>query len=275
MLVNRTPRRAIALLSLSRPIAVLVAVLVIAVAPRSAVAAPGEISVTPLYAGKADERGGDLISGDFSPPENSLLVMITVGIDDDYDVRQMEPVHNLPGRFSEQLQLSMTASSRIAAKVWTLPVGVSSLAGAGFTYPGGQSVKGRILMLFAVTGHDPSAPIGLHVTNAAIGDTDGAMTLPGAPDARSLVIAGRLLDVDANQGGAAIPAPGWTALGDESVYERAGLAVQYRVGVTSPAISWADVNAAKATNQQCGGFAIEIRAAALPPSDSVAGKEAK
>jgi hypothetical protein len=230
-----------------------------AVAPGAVVGEPGSTALTPIFVGKMGEGGGNFVSPDFVLRDDGLLVMITFGVEDAFDVSKMVPQHNLGGVFTERLTLYLTGSSHVAAKVWTIPVAKGARGAAGFGYQGGQSVKGRILMLFAITGHNAASPIGLTVTAPAIGDGDGAMALPGKPDARSIVVAGRILDVDAKQDAAAVPGKGWTAIGDESIFERAGLQVQYRIGGGSPAIAWGAVNANKATNQQCGGFAIEIK----------------
>jgi hypothetical protein len=129
-----------------------------------------------------------------------------------------------------------------------------------------------MLQVFVITGHDMLAPIGATgAQNSPIDTTTGLVTLSAAPLLTSAVLHARTLNWSsgANIPGATAGAE-WWKLTDDAITLWQALAVQERIGSTSPACAFTDIDTNAVTETFSMAVAIEIKAAgasmaSLPP----------
>ena len=199
----------------------------------------------------------------FTPSNNSLLVVV-LGIA--YAGTSATPtnatvVDSAGLTWTRQLEVSASAANEAALQVWTAPV----TTGVSMTITvdeGADSVYAYFVDVVDYTGYDTSSPIGASVTNTALSEPTGPMTLSAAPASTSEVIAARVHNAAAIGFTAATPGSGWTELYDQFPYTGgAGMESQVRGGSTSTSIAWTNVNTTPVTAEQLIGLAIEIKQA--------------
>lgn len=203
-------------------------------------------------------------TGAFTPAGNALLVAVFWAIDDGLDARINETISDsLGGVWTKRISGGNHADAYNGLHLWTRPVTTGALMTVAANITSG-GMHAKQLHILEITGHDSAAPIGAAVAVADIGNTTGAMALPSAPAASSVVLAARCLAVDDGQTASATPGSGWSEHYDLTSPDRGGLQTQSRFGSTSTAIAWGAVNAGGAANLGCSGMAIEVKAAGVP-----------
>lgn len=230
--------------------------------------------------GSGNFGAGAFTTNAFTPPDNSLLVVMVQAIENG-GVDPLLADLTISGgglTFANQVQVSEDLDFSDAVRIYTAPV----VAGASMTLTmdcGTRSIGEYAVSVEACTGHHPSSPVGAtatgHATSGFSGPPDPvALTLSGAPAPTSLVFAAMGMCKAPNPG--TTQGAGWTELQDLNNTDWGGLQTQVRGSSTSTSVDWADIRAGGGSLFNYAAAAIEIKAntvtaAALAGSITAAG----
>lgn len=205
---------------------------------------------------------GTFTTGAFTPPNNSLLVVVlgvmeqgTSGVDPSGSIRI---VSGGGWTYTAQVNLGDAASFAEGVRIFTAPVGTGASMTLGVDL-NGKLAQAWVISVVAYTGYDTGSPVG-QIGSAATNVTDGAwsFTLPGAPASSSEVVAALVGDKD--QPGI-VQGTAWTEIHDLQEDGELGLETQVRTGSTSTTVDWQDILVIVGNWFKGQGAAIEVKAA--------------
>jgi hypothetical protein len=211
------------------------------------------------YSGTKTSAATSFTSGSFTPPDNSLLVVMLAA----YNVTSAS-ISGGGLTWTQQVSLQDNGTDKDFLVVWTAPVTTGSSMTVTVSTLNFDASNGT-MQIISYTGYDTTTPIGATASNNSIG-TDGpqSLTLSAAPDTAS-----EILGVMAgNSNGSApgettvTPGTGWTEIEDLFSNGWEGIQTQVITGTTTQTVSWNDINDAPTTMEgTASAAAFEIRAA--------------
>jgi hypothetical protein len=201
----------------------------------------------------------------FTPPNNSLLVVVLSASTDNGDLRSGTGVSG--GSLTWTSRCAAGATNVYASvnyystiEIWTAPV--TTGASMTVTVTPSQTADFFDVEVYSITGHNVASPVGATGTLTSFATDATPIVLGSAPAATSLVMAAKYQNPN-NQGGTtAKPGNGWTESYDGYDTNDGGNAVQERRGSTSTDCAWLDIDEAGVGSFMAIGVAIEIKIAA-------------
>ena len=234
--------------------------------------AKAALSRTPLYSGTIMEDVNvpiSVTSSSFTPPDNSLLVVIT-GIQN-FGTHGTVSVSGggltWTNRVDTGVQyLSAPPYYYSVLQIWTAPVTTAAAMAVtvASTDTSFLSDPSRVVIqTIAYTGYDTSNPTGVATTSQNMGDAAKTITFTSSPTVTSEVIAARYRQDNGTVSSTATPGSGWNEVYDEATSGGYGdIELMARAGSTSQNITWDDLSDnAAASSWSTWGAALEINAA--------------
>jgi hypothetical protein len=232
------------------------------------------LSRTSVYGAELNTNT-QVVTGSFTPPANSLLVVSVFWFSDENSVTGLSPsggglTYTQRGPVLRPDNAGMAPAYYAVQEIWTAPVGASPSSMTLTIAPLGAA--GTFILadvhVAAYTGYNTGSPVGAtgSFTNPynSTGINDPAsLTLSASPASTSYVFASLAAGAN-NNPGPVTQGVGWTEInfvGND--LNGLGFQSQERTGSTSTTVSWADVDTNNNTNGLwgCSGIAIEITAA--------------
>lgn len=223
------------------------------------------------YAATPPQGTGAFVTGSFTPPDNSLLVVISLfsnESDADGDTGYVLTGGSLTWTKRDSLNFSFSTNNCYNVQLWTAPVTTGASMTLTLTHTGIQSYSGYIFP-YAYEGYDTGSPVGgTDVANAT--GTTQTLTLSSAPATDSEVIGG--IVVIAANGDASdttiTAGSGFTLIGSPQVGTNAFAKAQteFRTGSTSDQVTFGTTSSAGGAFQNRVFGALEIKAAAAAPA---------
>ena len=205
------------------------------------------------------------VTGSFTPPDNSLLV-VTTYVQDDSSATDLGDDMTVSGggwTYTRRKTVQEGTSWATGMVQWTAPVGT----GASMTLTidcGANNIRSYFVTVVAYTGYDTVTVVGADASDNLMA-TDGAdtLTLSAAPASSSEVVASLRPEGINSNTAVAHGAADWTEAVDTAASGRfGGLQTQVRGGSTSTTVTWDDVASHQGATQVVG-IALEILAAAV------------
>jgi len=206
-----------------------------------------------------------LITGTFTPSDNSLLVVIGGLMGDgttSTDLSDDATIVSTAGlTFTRRVNVGDAQDYNANIVIWTAPVttGVSQTLTIDC---GANSLTLLWLSVVDYTDYDTTTPTGVTATDAALASNGAAsLTLSGAPASTSEIIGGRVGVTGGTGTFAATTA--LTEIHDLGLTDNGGFQTQARAaGSTSTSFDWTDIASGTAVlDYSCVGAALEIRQA--------------
>lgn len=207
---------------------------------------------------------GAFTTGSFTPPNNSLLVVIGGGMES-FGSTDPSGDFTIAGggwTFTSRAVIGRTPLWSIGIRIWTAPV----VTGASMTLAMDAAARNmQILAISAVayTDYDAGSPIGTTATADFGGSPDGArsMTLSGAPATTSEVFAGIFMDKE-NAG--TTPGATYTEIHEVQAGSSGGVESEIRTGSTSTTVDWVDTHTGGGSIFSAVAAAVEIKQGSGP-----------
>lgn len=196
--------------------------------------------------------GSGVTSGSFTPSNNSLLVAV-IGGEKGSGTLLLGANSSLSGgslTWTQRAAYASTASGYThIVEIWTAPVTTGASMSLTWSNSAGNGSDDVVSMqVVDVTGYDTGSPVGAVAAEQAPDDGAFSATLSATPAASSIVIGALLLESGGGGDLTMVGGSGWTDIyqpggggGGEAGY--ACVHTQYRTGLTTTAVPWADVNA--------------------------------
>jgi hypothetical protein len=216
--------------------------------------------------GFVGQGSGPFTSGSFTPPNNSLLVVIVLaGIDVANPTNEGHYVITGGGlTWTKQTSNNVSwGGDGAVVQIWTAPVTTGASMSVTLTHTG-HTIYACALFPFAYTGYDTGTPTGAFDAEWIASNTN-TLTLSSTPDSDSEVIGGILI-----VGGDGIasdvtvaPAFGETEIAEYTQTDSFGKwQMQFRTGSTSTSFGWSSTTGAGGDYNRRIFGALEIEAAA-------------
>ena len=212
-----------------------------------------------------------IVTGSFTPSDNSLLVVIASVQDVNYSAASPSSltISNTGPALTWTSRLlgdpANTTEVYVAhARIWTAPITTGAPMTVTIGNPGWPNGRGgATVVVVDYTGYDHISPIGATAgptDTPTTGGTPGSITLSGAPATTSEVIAAITSGIGSTGSVHSVEGSGWTELYDLSNDGGQAMQVQARAGSTSTTVAWADVNNGSDVTWNQFGIAVEIKA---------------
>src|SRR5688572_12197543 len=143
------------------------------------------------YPATPPQGTGAFVTGNFTPPDSSLLVVISLfsnESDASGDTGYVLTGGSLTWTKRDSLNFSFATDNCYNVQLWTAPVTTGASMALTLTHTGIQSYSGYIFP-YAYTGYNVSSPVGGTAVNNGTGGTQ-TLTLSSAPATDSEVIGG-------------------------------------------------------------------------------------
>lgn len=209
---------------------------------------------------------GNFTSNSFTPPNNSLLAVAGVFLEDGSGADPTTAFVISGGSLTWTERQVATASPTgfgTVTKIWTAPVGTGTSMTVTLS-TGGRTAATYALSVRAYEGYNTGSPIGGTATGSQNGGFAGppdpaSITLDAAPVSTSEVFAA----VGINKAAAGVtPGAGYTEVNDQTNSTKWGaLETEIRTGSTSTGVAWVDVRDGGGSLFQYAAVAIEVKAA--------------
>lgn len=210
---------------------------------------------------------GAFVTSNFTPPDNSLLVVISLFAnesDASGDTGYVLTGGGLTWTKRNSINFSFSTDNCYNCQLWTAPVATGASMALTMTHTG-ISTYSAYMFAYAYEGYDTGSPVGGSAVGNGTGGTQ-TLTLSSAPASDSEVIGG--IVVIANNGNASdvtiAAGSSFTLIGSPQVGTNAFAKsqTQSRTGSTSDQVSWTTTSSAGGAFQNRVFGALEIKAAA-------------
>lgn len=202
---------------------------------------------------------GAFTTGSFTPPNNSLLVVIGGGMESSGTTDPSGDFTIAGGgwTFTSRAVIGMTTTWTIGIRIWTAPVAT----GASMTLAmdaAARNMQFLAISAVAYTDYDAGSPTGATATANFGAGPDGAksMTLSGAPATTSEVFAGILMD---KEFAGTTPGATYTEIHEVHVGNSGGLQSEIRAGSSSTTVDWVDTHTGAGVIFSAVAAAVEIK----------------
>lgn len=213
-----------------------------------------------------DHGTGSFVTGSFTPPNNSILVVSVSLIQNGGSSTPLTDLTISGGGLTYTARASSSidegGSFYTGTRIYTAPVAT----GASMTITldcGSRSIGEYSISVVALTGYNTSTPTGVTGTNAQTSGFSGppdpaSLTLSGSPASTSYIVGA--IGIDKSVANCS-PGSSWTELHDVHNTDWGGLETQYRTSYTGTSVDWTDVRAGGGALFNWAAVAVEIVAA--------------
>jgi hypothetical protein len=219
------------------------------------------------YGATPPQGTGAFVTGSFTPPSNSLLVVISLFSNESSANGDSGYVLTGGGwtyTKRDSMNHSFAADNAYNVQLWTAPVGTGASMQLTLTHTGIGSYSGYIFP-YAYEGYNTSSPVGGTDVNANAG-TSHTLTLSSAPATDSEVIGGiAVITANADGSDASITAgSGFTLIGSAQYVTDsfAKAQTEFRTGSASDSVTFTTATSASSPFDTRVYGALEIKAAA-------------